>query len=187
MKNVALVLLVVALLVAAPVMAKSDIGLKAVGARVGYIMPEDPIESTLGFGAHADLGTLMPNLTLHGYLDYWSKSYDEGTYWEASYSVIGISAIAKYHFEMDGNIKPYAGGGLGFNIGTAKAEYTGPTYGYDLGDTDASESNTDLGLTLVGGAAMELSPSMDGFVELRYSTDGADYFGIYAGISYKLK
>jgi opacity protein-like surface antigen len=187
MKKVALVLMVVALLMATSLMAKTELGLKGVGARVGYVMPEDPIDATIGFGGHADLGTLMPNLTLHGYLDYWSKSYAQSTYYDASFSVFAITAIVKYHFDMSGNIKPYAGGGLGLNIGKAKVDYTGPDYGGLYDGASSSSSDSELGLNLVGGAAMELSPTMDGFLEARYNTGGVDYFGIYAGITYKLK
>ena len=66
--------------------AQSDIDLKGVGARIGFIMPEDPIDETIGFGLNAHLGTLMPNLTLHGYLDYWSKGYDSSSEFHSSES-----------------------------------------------------------------------------------------------------
>ena len=172
---------------ASSVFAEANLGLNAVGGRIGFIMPEDPIDNTLGFGLHADLGTLMPNLTLHGYLDYWSKGYDDnmfGTSTDLTFSVLGIAAIAKYHFEMDGNIKPYAGGGLGLDIGSASFEYTEPFTGTKV---DESSSDTDLAVHLIGGAAMELSPKMDGFAEVKYTIGGADSFGIYVGVSYKLK
>ena len=186
MKSVSVVTLIV--LLTGISFAQSDIGLKAVGGRIGFIMPEDPIDDTIGFGLNTDLGTLMPNLTLHGYLDYWSKSYESdlgfGTNWESSFSILGIIALVKYHFEMEGNIKPYAGGGLGLMIGTGKSEYTNPITGAKEED---SSSDSELGIQLVGGAAMPLSPELDGFAELKYNIDGADYFGIYVGVSYKLK
>lgn len=186
MKKIALMLVMGALLGSTALFAQSGIGLYGIGARLGYIMPEDPIESTLGFGAHVDLGTIMPNLTLHGYVDYWSKSYDELDYVESSFSLLGITAVAKYHFNVAGNIKPYAGGGLGLNIGSAEAKYTGP-YSDLVGNSESSSSDSELGLNLVGGAAMELSPTLDGFAEARYNTGGVDYLGLYIGVTYKLK
>ena len=185
MKKTRIAILALITIFACSSFAKSEIGFNAVGGRIGFIMPEDPIDNTFGFGLNADLGTLMPNLTLHAYLDYWSKGYDV-TYYEWSWSVIGLGAIAKYEFAMEGNIKPYAGGGLGFNIGKWSSKYTGPTSPF-LTDVEASESETDIGIHLLGGAKMPLSPKMDGFAELKYTIDGADYLGIYVGVSYKLK
>ena len=158
-----------------------------VGGRLGFVMPEGDIDNTLGFGLNADLGTLMPELTLNAYLDFWTKGYDVGAYYEWSWTSIGIAAIVKYQFAMEGNMKPYAGGGLGFNISTWSSDYSGPTYPGWTGDLDTSDSEFDVALHFLGGASMPLSPNLDGFAELRYTIDGADYFGIYVGVSYKLK
>ncbi len=164
--------------------AKSDIGLKGVGGQLGFIMPEDPIDNTIGFGGHAYLGTIIPNLDLYVYADYWGKKYAEASDWEAKFSVFGIAGVVKYRFNVSGDIKPYAGGGLALNIGSASAEYTGPYKQYYT--TDTSSSDTELGLYLVGGAAKTFSPTLDGFAEIRYNTGGVDYLGIYAGVTYKL-
>ena len=86
---------------------------------------------------------------------------------------IALGAVAKYHFEMDGNIKPYAGGGLGFNIGKFSVE-------------DESESETDIGIHLLGGASMSLSPKMDGYAEFKYVISDCDYTAIFVGINYLL-
>ncbi|MBN1541493.1 outer membrane beta-barrel protein [candidate division KSB1 bacterium] len=165
--------------------AQADIGLKGVGGKLGFIMPEDPIDSTIGFGVVGDLGTIMPNLALHAYVDYWGKSYDEGEYYEFKFSVISIAAIAKYMFETGGNLQPYAGGGLGLEFASASGEYTGPTYG-DFDSYDYDETETDLGIHLVGGAMMDLSPQLKGFAEVKYSIGDVDYFGIYAGAIFSL-
>ena len=175
--------ILVALLIPTLSLAEANISLNGVGGRLGFVMPEDPIDNTIGLGLNADLGTLMPNLSLWGYLDFWSKGYDAG-YYEWSWTSIAIAAIAKYEFEMEGDIKPYAGGGLGFTITSWNSDYTGPAgFGFDA---STSDSNFDIGLHFLGGAAKEFSPQLTGFAELKYSIDGADYFGIYVGVSYKL-
>jgi opacity protein-like surface antigen len=90
----------------------------------------------------------------------------------------------------DSKIEPYAGGGLGLVMGSVKTEYSGPTYGYDaLYNVNTSVSHTNLTIMLVGGAKMPLSPKMDGFAEVRYSTasDLADIWGIFVGVIFKLK
>lgn len=55
--------------------AQVNFDFNAVGVQAGYVKPEDPIESTIGFGARAELGTLMKeNVTMGAIVDYWSKN-----------------------------------------------------------------------------------------------------------------
>lgn len=168
-------------------MAQTDIGLKGVGGKLGYIMPDGDIENTIGFGLIADLGQYNDNISVDAYVDYWGKKYELSQYYEWSWSVISIAAIAKYNFESSGQFKPYAGAGLGLDISSWKSDYTGPTeslYGYDWSD---SASSTDLAIHLVGGATMDLSEGLEGMAEVKYTTGGgADYFGIYVGVIYSL-
>jgi len=168
-------------------MAQTDIGLKGVGGKLGYIMPDNDIENTIGFGLIADLGQYNDNISLDAYVDYWGKSYDVGAS-EWSWSVISIAAIGKYAFESSGSFQPYAGGGLGLDIGRSEWKYTGPTSPnplYNI-DYDGSSSDSDLAIHLVGGATMELSEGLEGLAEVKYTIGGADYFGIYVGVIYSL-
>jgi opacity protein-like surface antigen len=183
MKNYVFTILII-LMMMSIAYSQADIGLMGVGGKVGYVMPED-IDNTFGFGLEADMGTIMPNLSLHGFVEYWSKSYDVGfgSDADASISVIALGAAAKYHFEMDGNITPYAGGGLGLNIGKASLEYTDPFTGQKVDDSD---SESDIAIHLLGGASMPLSPQMDGYAELKYVISDVEYFGIFLGINYKM-
>lgn len=188
MKNLT-VLAVLALAVSA-FAGGSNIGLVGVGPEVGFVSIESDVGSTIGFGAAADLGWLTPQIAFGAEVLYWSKSYDVGAHWDWSYSQIYINALARYFFSQKkgSSFSPYAGGGLGLVIGKVSSDYTGPEsdyYGYYYEDTSSSE--TGIGIVLLGGAKMPLSPKMDGFGEVRYSTgEGADYFGIFAGVIFKL-
>jgi len=153
--------------------AQSDIGLKGIGGRLGFAMPEDPIDNTIGFGAVADLGTISPVIGLDAFIDFWSKGYDVATA-EWKYTEIAFGAMAKYLFPVDGAIKPYAGGGLALHYG--KVSWDDPYFG------DFSDSDTDLGIHLAGGVEKAFSPSMTGFAEAKYAIGGADYFFISAGV-----
>jgi opacity protein-like surface antigen len=172
------------------VFAQSEIGFKGVGGHIGFVMPEDPIDNTIGFGLDADLGTLMPNLHLGLYVDYWQKSYEEsvgsfvsGSSWEVTFSMLNIGANVKYAFPTQGNIQPYAGGALGLGIASASVESKS-----EYGDYSSDNSESDISIGLLGGASMPVSPMMDGFIEARYMIVGdGDYLGIFAGILYKLK
>ena len=186
-----IVFAVVLLAATLPVMGQVNIGLNGVGAQVGFVMPEDPIDNTIGFGANVDLGTLMPNLHLTGSLDYWKKSYDDnwgsgyGAYdMEVSFSVISVAALAKYYFDMGQQFTPYAGGGLGLLFATSKVEVKSSVPGVS---GDESDTETELGVHLLGGASMPITPELDGFAELRYTLGDIDYFTILAGVTYALK
>ncbi len=183
-------LLLIMLVLATPFMAMAqlDLGLYGVGGQIGYVMPEGDIENPISFGANLDIGSFGENIDLYAYVNYWGKSYDVGEYYEWSYSILSIAAIARYPFEMQGSLKPYAGAGLGFEIASWDSKYTGPTYGgyITAADYDYSDSSTDLGIHLLGGAEMEINEKMTGFGEVRYTISDVDYFGIYVGVTYSL-
>jgi opacity protein-like surface antigen len=184
MKKIAILLLLVFCSLA---LAKSDIGFKGVGGQVAFVMPEDPIESTIGFGGNVYLGKLMPELKMFAYVDYWGKSYGSGTDWETKFYVVSVNAVVRYGFNTKGNIKPYAGGGLGLNFASSSVDYKGSSSylaGYGV---KSSASSTDFGLLVLGGASTMLSPKMEGFAEVRYNVTDIGVFGIYAGITYMLK
>ena len=68
-----LAFLFVLLLVSGSALAQSDIGVKGVGPRVGYVKPSD-IDGVVGFGGVLDLGWFAPRWGFDTSLDYWSKS-----------------------------------------------------------------------------------------------------------------
>ena len=78
---------------------QSNIGLNGIGGKIGYVDPEGDMESTIGFGAVADLGTITPKIALEADVFYWGKSYDEhfyGATGEAKFTSITVSAVGKY-------------------------------------------------------------------------------------------
>jgi len=170
-----------------PSVAQVDIGFYGIGAKLGYIVPEDPIGSTVGFGIQARLGTFMPNLAFDPFLEIWKKGYDSqsnGIDTDVSYTEYVLGASAKYFFPMTDMIKPYAGGGLGFVISRSSWEWTNPVTNEQ---EDDSKSNSDIGLHILGGAEMEINDQFDGTFELKYSIDGADYFSVFLGAVYKIQ
>lgn len=167
------------------VLGQVAFGLRGVGGRLGYVMPEDPIENTIGFGAQADLGTITKDLYLAALLEIWSRSYkaEAPPYGKAEWrwTEIVMGASAKYFFKVESEFKPYLGGGLNFTISRSKWEIS--LLGYKYED---SESETDIGLHVLGGAKYPLSPELTGFAELIYHLNGADYLGIFVGVTYSL-
>jgi opacity protein-like surface antigen len=162
--------------------AQSDIGFYGFGARVGFVLPEDPIESTFGLGVHADLGTIAENVRLGAVTEYWGKSYEavadfhHGADW--SWSVISIAATVKYMFPTPSTLRPYVGGEVGLAIGRWDWDYRAPSF--HLKD---SGSDTDIGFGALGGVEFPLSSSVKGVVEAKYHINGVDYLGIFGGIT----
>ena len=169
--------------------AQSKLGLMGVGGKAGFVMPEGEIGNTLGLGGVVRLGHVIPAIALDAFVDFWKKSYEVGVIGyksSVSYTEIAVAALGKYYFPMQGNLKPYAGAGLGLTIGTSSVKVQGAgVYGAPLSES-VSSSDTNLGIHFVGGAEMPLTPTLDGFAELKYSIDGADYVSIMAGVVYKL-
>lgn len=156
----------------------ADLGFKGVGARVGYVMPEDPIDNTFGLGLQVKLGTIIPELAFEAFVDYWSKSYDTG-YGDSDASItdIGVGALVKYYFITEGSVKPYAGAGPALQFGSSKVD---TPYG------EASDTDTDFALHLLGGVELPLSDQIDGLAEVKYVASDLNYFGVFAGIVYNL-
>lgn len=176
------VLVLILAFVSIPVLSQTNIGLLGVGAKLGYVDPED-IDATFGFGVVADLGTIKPDIALEAELGYWSTSKDIFGM-EVTLRDISISATAKYLIKMEGNIQPYAGGGLGFHMFKSSCEFQN-FYTGQKEKTDDSE--TKIGFHVCGGGTMVLSPQLTGLAELRYAIiDDASTLSLMAGVIYSL-
>lgn len=185
-KATAILFFVLLIVLNLSIKAQSDFGLKGIGAKLGYVSPEDPIESTIGFGAVANLGTIFSNIRLDATIDIWSKSYGGlSPYGKADYTYteITLAALGKYYFQLkNSSIKPYAGLGLGLIIGRSSFEYSIPYFG----SSSESTSETNLGFRILGGVDYKLSPQLNSFLEIFYHANGADFLGIFAGVTYML-
>jgi opacity protein-like surface antigen len=161
--------------------AQSDIGLKRVGATIGYVSPED-LDGTVGFGAFADLGTFTPNIGWEAHLEYWSQS-EESFGAKASVHDIVLGSRAKYLFQLkDSSIRPFAGGGLSMHFLKATVSFSDPNFG----TMEASDSATKLGLDLGGGLATSLSEKVDFHAETWYVISDIDQFSLRMGLSMKM-
>ncbi len=173
-----LMLALLGFIAALPAAHAADIGFKGIGARVGYVMPEDPIDNTFGLGLQVKLGTIIPELAFDAFVDFWSKSYDTGvSNYDASITDIGVGVLLKYYFMAEGSVKPYAGAGPALQFGSSKVD---TPYG------EASDTDTDFALHLLGGVELPLSDQIDGLAEVKYVASDLNYFGIFAGIVYNL-
>jgi opacity protein-like surface antigen len=180
-KRTAIVLMIGAILACTSLALGADIGFKGAHLRVGYVMPEDPIESTIGFGGGVDLGTITENIGLEVQVFYWSKSYEVGTA-EWTYSDLAIKAHGKYMFPME-KFTPYVGGGIGFHMYSfewEQPEYTTPYGTYGGGTFDDSE--TKIGFHFLGGLVYPFNDKISLIVEAEYDLADLDQFIIGGGV-----
>lgn len=167
------------LMVATFSFAQTNIGFKAIGGKVGFVDPEEGIESTFGIGATADLGTISRDIHLGAFIEYWGKSYTAGGF-ETSFSETSLGAVGKYYIQMEGSkFQPYAGGGMSLTFG--KSKVTIPSIAGFPGGEESS-TNTEIGFRVFVGADYELSSDWRGFGEILYHTDGAEYLAIFVGV-----
>lgn len=184
MKRFTLFLAVALTLATAPTaMAQSDMGLKNLGAAIGFVSPEN-LDMTFSIGAFADWGTIAPNIGLETRLDYWGWSENQMGM-ETSIRDITLGARGKYYFETaNPKVRPFAGAGLGMHFITA--EVTIPPMPPFPGE-NYSDSQTKLGLDLGGGIATPINPRTDFLAEAWYGiVSDVSQFSLRAGISYKL-
>ena len=158
----------------------ADIGFKGANLRVGYVMPEDPIEATIGFGGGVDLGTITDNIGLGVVVFYWSKSYEVATA-EWKYSDLAIKLHGKYMFPME-KFTPYIGGGIGFHMYTFEwdqpASAWWPAQTYD-------DTETKIGFHFLGGLEYPFNEKISLIVEAEYDLADLDQFIIGGGIAMK--
>lgn len=151
------------------------LGFRGIGARIGFVDPEDA-SSTVVWGAHVDAGTLVRNVHLLPYFEYWSAGAEVGEF-QADVSDLTIAADINVDFPLqDARITPYLGGGLGVHFLNAETNAPGET----------SSDETKFGLNVQGGMRNQIMPNLNLFGELRYSfVSDAGQLKLVGGFTYQ--
>ena len=180
--------LVLASALAAPAAhAEAKLGIKGIGAHLDYVDPEG-LDGVIGVGGLVELGTIAPRVHLEGNVDIWSKS---NTVFSVKTTIrdIAFGGTVTYYFlgEADSPVQYYAGGGLALHMVHAKVSgsyYVPEYYPYS---TEASNTDTKLGIDLAGGARYALSGPFQVLGELRYRlVSDTNQFELRGGLVYKL-
>jgi opacity protein-like surface antigen len=163
-------------------------GFHGVGVNLGLGDVEGDTGSTIMFGGHANMGAPfegVPQLALIPRIMYWTKSVESGVSGGDDFSFSEFSFIVdgRYYFPMAGAIGVFAGGGIGFH----RSSFDIPSVsagGFTVGGGSVSE--TDIGITLLGGGEVELSETIDGSAEARLKFGGFDEFMALFGFTMAL-
>jgi len=150
------------------------LGIKGLGASLGFVDPEGG-SSTLSLGLHVDAGTLVQNLHVVPYFQYWSVGATVGAY-ETDRSDVAFAMDLNYDFPIQGSrVTPYLGSGLGLHFLSADATAPGAT----------SSSDTKLGIDLQGGIRSPMMPNFSLYAQTRYAfISDAGQFSIEGGFTY---
>ncbi len=167
------------------VMAQVNFGLKSVGAHVGYVMPNNGVDNTIGFGVQSEFGSFKLSnaaFTFGALLNYWSKTYGSSSAVEYSLSELTIAPFVHYNLPLESKFQPYVGGGFGFVSNGFKVDYKTNAYGFG----DYSRSSSDFVFFGLAGAKMPVTNNLEGFGEIRYQLGDYDVFSINVGVNYLL-
>lgn len=135
-----------------------------IGPRLGFDIAGDVEEFFVGADARIGVGSLP--VLLNGTFDfYFVDNYD---FWQ-------FSANALYEFGVDNQaFTPYAGAGIGIS-----------RYSTDFGVGGPEESNSDVGLNVIGGAIFEVG-SLRPFTQAQITFGDYDLFTICGGLLFTI-
>lgn len=160
--------------------AKSDIGFKGVGPRIGFVDPEGGLDGTIEFGAAFEFGEFAPQLYWDGSASFWSTGR-EYRYFNDNYNWtlrdLVLRSGVNYHF-TEGEWEPYAGGGLGLHF-----------YSWDYSGSPSFNNANDnkIGIYIDGGIEHEFSADTKGQLQLQFDFAEPDQTALLFNLIFNLK
>jgi len=159
MRYVQIALILALILAAAGVQAgDNDVGFRGWGPRVGLTVDPDQVH----FGAHLDFGNFAQRVR-------FQPNFELG--FGDDITLAALNFEAAYRFRSNWAIwTPYLGGGLGLNF-----------YSWDDGHNLGDDSDTKVGLNILGGVERGLASGDRFFVELKLGIGDSPDFKFTVG------
>jgi hypothetical protein len=161
-------------------------GLFAVGGGLSYAKPSD-MGAGVGFGLHADIGNILPNMAVFPVIGFWSRSEayknSYGYLSESKLKVRELSLEANVHYYLnpEANTNFYIGAGAGYY--SSKVTVEGGLLDY----TGALKTNSGLGFGVLGGVEVPMGEKARFGAELKYKVDGnMDLLKVTTGVTIEL-
>ena len=186
--------IVIALLLIGSLGVAQELGLKGVGGSLGYVSVSfnngTSTESLggLAFAGHAYLGEISKGIGLYPEVQYFSTSKDvSGASWKLS--DFAINANVHYAIAMEGQLKPYVGGGLGYNSLSSTVDIPAISAGFfTIPGTTYTSSTSRIGINLLAGADYKMNDQMSLFIEPRYVlASDFNHFLVKVGATFEMK
>jgi hypothetical protein len=165
--------------------AKSDIGFKGIGPRIGYVDPEGALDGTVEFGVAMEFGEFVKQLHWDGSVSFWStgQTYkypywmnDHYYYRDYNWKLrdLVLRSGVNYHF-IEGEWVPYVGGGLGLHF-----------FSWDYAGYNSNANDTKLGAYIDGGVEHAFSEAWVGQLQLQFDFVSPDQTGLLFNLIYRL-
>ena len=144
-------------MIAAPGTA-SAFGYAGVGGKLGYASSED-LDGTAELGVHAEMEQPGTKVHLQPNLRYWKVD---------GLRDVSPNVDVYYHFNPEGKVTPYVGGGLGLNF---------------MHNDRFARSDTDLGMNVMGGVRFP-GEANHYFLEGRYTASDVSQASVAVGVTF---
>ena len=159
MRNLTAALLIFGLVALSAPAGAQSYRMSGFGGKLGYTTPED-LDGTMMIGGHLEFGRPGSRVHVLPSLMYWRVN---------DVSDVNPNLDLYYHFEPEGAVSPYLGGGLGVNLVSD--------------DRDNHSRNSNLGANVFGGLRFPAATS-HAFVEGRYTIADMSQFAVLGGITF---
>jgi len=133
-------------------------GLSGIGGKLGYANPEN-LDGTAAMSVHAEFEQSNTRVHLLPNLGYWNVD---------RVSDVSPNMDVYYHFNREGRMTPYVGGGVGLNI---------------VHRDRIDDTSTDLGMNLMGGLRFP-GRTNHVFLEGRYTASDVSQVSLLTGITF---
>ncbi len=165
--------------------SQTNIRFTGIGGKIGFIIPENPIDNTFSVSAHADLGSIFERVYVGSVAEFWSKSYNSSAladdFYDGKWSEFILAPTFKLKYYAGAKAISYFGGG----IGLAFVSYRNNVV-YLNRTIRTTKSEVDAAIFFMGGIEYPFTPLLKGVGELKYHINGANFLGIYVGLTYVL-
>jgi len=165
--------------------AKSDIGFKGIGPRIGYVDPNSGLDGTAEFGVAFEFGEIARRLHWDGSISFWSSGRNypfynaHHDYFRYNWTLrdFVLRSGVNYHF-LEGEWVPYAGGGLGLHF---------YSWNYNGAPDYDNTSDTKLGIYIDGGVEHKFSETWTGQMQLQVDFADPDQTALMFNLIYRLE
>lgn len=176
MKKFVFLLIVFAVMAGQSATAKTNIGLKGIGPRAGFVDP-DHGDGAVTLGVVADMGTWAENVPWEMALTWWDAGEDDGAV-DWSFTDIAFRNSVAYMFEVGKNVYVYPGAGIGIHFLNSSVD--GP------GVNNRDDSDTEMTLMILGGLQFPIAKRWHGQTELQLDFGDAEQTNVQVDFIYEL-
>ncbi len=164
----------------------SNIGMKGIGPRIGYVDPSGALDGTVELGVVFDFGQFVPQLHWDGSVSFWSSGqnyhyYDYPHHYDRYYDWtlrdLALRSGVNYHF-LEGEWVPYVGGGLAIHF---------YSWNYNGMPDSPTASDTKVGLYFDGGISHEFNEDWTGQMQIQSDFADPDQTALLFNLIYRLK